>query len=59
MKQVDAFSRRLVGYFQSGKPMSVEQVRTIVFTPKKRGYNEQQVPTPGFSSDPAWSPKLN
>jgi TolB protein len=23
------------------------------------GYNEQQVPTPGFSSDPAWSPKLN
>jgi TolB protein len=23
------------------------------------GYNEQQVPTPGFASDPAWSPKLN
>jgi TolB protein len=23
------------------------------------GYNEQQVPTPGFSSDPAWSPILN
>ena len=23
------------------------------------GYNEQQVPTPGFGSDPAWSPKLN
>ena len=23
------------------------------------GYNEQQVPTPGFSSDPAWSPRLN
>lgn len=23
------------------------------------GYNEQRVPTPGFSSDPAWSPKLN
>jgi TolB protein len=23
------------------------------------GYNEQKVPTPGFSSDPAWSPKLN
>lgn len=23
------------------------------------GYNEQQVPTPEFSSDPAWSPKLN
>ena len=23
------------------------------------GYNEQQVPTPEFSSDPAWSPRLN
>ena len=23
------------------------------------GYNEQKVPTPGFSSDPAWSPLLN
>jgi TolB protein len=23
------------------------------------GYNEQKVPTPGFSSDPAWSPRLN
>ena len=23
------------------------------------GYNEQQIPTPEFASDPAWSPKLN
>ncbi len=23
------------------------------------GYNEQQVPTPEFASDPAWSPRLN
>ena len=23
------------------------------------GYNEQKVPTPEFSSDPAWSPRLN
>jgi TolB protein len=23
------------------------------------GYNEQPVPTPGFASDPAWSPRLN
>jgi TolB protein len=23
------------------------------------GYNEQQVQTPGFGSDPAWSPRLN
>ncbi len=23
------------------------------------GYNEQQIPTPNFASDPAWSPLLN
>jgi TolB protein len=23
------------------------------------GYNEQQITTPGFASDPAWSPRLN
>ena len=22
------------------------------------GYNERQIPTPGFASDPAWSPLL-
>ena len=42
-KDVDAFADRLVGYFQHGKPMSVDQVRTIVFRSKKRGYNETQV----------------
>jgi len=40
---VDAFATRLVNYFQHGKPMSVEQVRTIVFRTKKGGYNETQV----------------
>lgn len=42
-KDVDAFADRLVGYFQHGKPMSVDQVRTIVFRSAKRGYNETQV----------------
>lgn len=42
-KDVDAFAARLMGYFQSGKPMSVDQVRAVVFGSKKRGYNEQQV----------------
>lgn len=23
------------------------------------GYNEQRIPTPGFGSDPAWSPRIN
>ncbi|MFT3671021.1 Tol-Pal system beta propeller repeat protein TolB [Aestuariivirga sp.] len=30
-----------------------------LFSVDVTGYNEQQVPTPEFSSDPAWSPKLN
>jgi DivIVA domain-containing protein len=42
-KDVDAFTNRLVGYFQAGKPMTVDQVRTVVFSSKKRGYHEQQV----------------
>lgn len=43
VKDVDAFADRLVGYFQHGKPLSVEQVRTVVFRSAKRGYNETQV----------------
>ena len=42
-KAVDAFADRLVGYFQNGKPMSVEQVRAVAFPSKKRGYTEGQV----------------
>ena len=42
-KDVDAFADRLVGYFQHGKPMSVDQVRTVVFRGVKRGYNETKV----------------
>jgi TolB protein len=30
-----------------------------LYTVDITGYNEQQVPTPGFGSDPAWSPRLN
>ena len=42
-RDVDAFATRLVGYFQHGKPMSVETVRTVVFAGSKRGYNETHV----------------
>ena len=42
-KDVDAFAERLIAYFQHGKPMSVDQVRTVVFRGAKRGYNETQV----------------
>lgn len=30
-----------------------------LFSVDVTGYNEQQVPTPDFASDPAWSPRLN
>lgn len=42
-KDVDGFADRMVGYFQHGKPLSVDQVRTTVFRTVKRGYHEQQV----------------
>jgi DivIVA domain-containing protein len=42
-KDVDAFAKRLVGYFQEGKPLSVDEVRTIAFRPKNGGYRETQV----------------
>ena len=42
-KDVDAFAQRLLDYFQSGKPMSVEEVRTVAFRGSKRGYSEAQV----------------
>ncbi|MGV8969676.1 MAG: DivIVA domain-containing protein [Microbacteriaceae bacterium] len=43
VKEVDAFSQRLVDYFQHGRPLSVDQVRTVAFSATRRGYNETQV----------------
>lgn len=42
-KQVDAFGARLSDYFLKGSPMSVDEVRTIAFRPRKGGYRESQV----------------
>ena len=42
-KEVDAFGDRLVDYFQHGKPMSVDEVRSVSFPSAKRGYSEWQV----------------
>lgn len=42
-KQVDAFGDRLSDYFLKAVPMSVDEVRTIAFRPKKGGYSEAQV----------------
>ncbi len=42
-KDVDAFADRLTEYFQRGRPMTIEQVRTVSFRPRKGGYSETQV----------------
>jgi DivIVA domain-containing protein len=42
-KDVDAFADRMADYFQKGVPLSVDEVRTVVFRSSKGGYNETQV----------------
>jgi len=42
-KDVDDFAERLTDYFQRGKAMSVDDVRTVAFRSVKRGYDETQV----------------
>ncbi len=42
-KDVDAFASRLTDYFQEGRPMSIEEVRTAAFRSQKGGYREAQV----------------
>ncbi len=40
---VDAFVTKLRGYFSEGRPLSIEDVRTSVFRPRRGGYREGQV----------------
>jgi DivIVA domain-containing protein len=42
-KDVDAFAGELVQYFRSGALVTVSDVRTAVFRPKRGGYSESQV----------------
>jgi len=42
-EDVDGLADRLVAYFQSGKPIGIDQVRTAVFRPQRGGYQETQV----------------
>jgi DivIVA domain-containing protein len=42
-KDVDRMVTRLKGYFSDGRPLSIEDVRTSVFRPKRGGYREGQV----------------
>ena len=40
---VDAFAARISQYFESGRALPIETVRTIAFRSRYRGYNETQV----------------
>ena len=42
-QDVDRFAGRLVRYFQDGRPMSVDEVRTVTFREQRGGYREVQV----------------
>lgn len=41
--EVDLVARKLVGYFERGEPVTVEQVRQAAFRMQRRGYREAQV----------------
>ncbi len=43
VKEVDQFADRLNNYFQKGKPLAIDDVRTVAFRGSKRGYSETQV----------------
>lgn len=43
MREVDAFVDRLKLYFHDGKPLSVNEVRSVVFRSQRGGYKEAQV----------------
>ncbi|MFB2555012.1 DivIVA domain-containing protein [Herbiconiux liangxiaofengii] len=42
-KDVDAFADALVEYFRAGDDVTVSDVRTVVFRPRRGGYSEAQV----------------
>ncbi len=41
--EVDLVADRLVEYFEAGRPISVDQVRSVAFRMQRRGYQEGQV----------------
>jgi DivIVA domain-containing protein len=43
LDEVDRFCSRLLRYFKDGTPMSVDEVRTVAFRPRRGGYAEWQV----------------
>lgn len=43
VRDVDAFADRVVRYLQQGEPLTVEDVRGVLFAAQKGGYQEAQV----------------
>ncbi|MEO7005579.1 MAG: DivIVA domain-containing protein [Terrimesophilobacter sp.] len=43
LREVDSFANRLLKYFEDKLVMTVDEVRTIAFRPRKHGYREAQV----------------
>lgn len=41
--EVDLVADRLVEYFETGRPITVDQVRAVAFRMQRRGYREEQV----------------
>ena len=41
--EVDLVSRKLIGFFERGEPVTVDQVRQAAFRMQRRGYREEQV----------------
>ncbi len=46
---------RVVMFFRDGRGGGGPRLHSVDLT----GYNERQIKTPSFASDPAWSPLLN
>lgn len=43
VREVDRFAVQARAYFEDGAPVAIERVRSVAFTPKRRGYSEAQV----------------
>ena len=43
VREVDALTDRIAQYFQNGKPLSIDEVRTSAFHGQRGGYQEAQV----------------
>ena len=43
VRDVDRFAEKLTRYFRDGWPISIDDVRTVVFATQRGGYRESQV----------------